>query len=142
AKRCSAATIRSRSPGHSSAPRMSGAGSVLGGSTAPASSISPTGSPASRCRGAPGSRRGRGEPARGGGGGAGGVFPPRRGRPATRVTYGGERAAHVAFWLGPGRILHGTARDRLGVVEEAESAELRGRRRLVVRLPGSPLGPT
>jgi gamma-D-glutamyl-L-lysine dipeptidyl-peptidase len=58
------------------------------------------------------------------------------------VTYGEERADHVAFWLGAGRILHATARDGLGVVEEAEPAELRARRRLVVRLPGSPLGPT
>jgi len=63
-------------------------------------------------------------------------------QPGDLVTYGEERADHVAFWLGSGRILHATARDGLGVVEEAESAELRGRRRLVVRLPGSPLGPT
>jgi hypothetical protein len=58
------------------------------------------------------------------------------------VTYGnGEQADHVAFWLGEGRILHATARDGLGVVEEPEPEELRARRRRVVRLcaatPGS-----
>ena len=30
----------------------------------------------------------------------------------------GEPTDHVAFWLGDGRILHATARDELGVVEE------------------------
>jgi gamma-D-glutamyl-L-lysine dipeptidyl-peptidase len=58
------------------------------------------------------------------------------------VTYGnGEQADHVAFWLGEGRILHATARDGLGVVEEPEPEDLRARRRRVVRLcaanPGS-----
>jgi cell wall-associated NlpC family hydrolase len=52
------------------------------------------------------------------------------------VTYGDGRADHIAFWLGAGRILHATAREGLGVVEEAEPDELRVRRRLVVRLPG------
>ena len=54
------------------------------------------------------------------------------------VTYGGDgaRADHVAFWLGDGLILHATARDGLGVVEEREPEELRRRRRRVVRLSG------
>jgi len=50
------------------------------------------------------------------------------------VTYGEARADHVAFWVGGGRILHATAREGLGVVEEPEPAELSGRRRGVVRL--------
>jgi hypothetical protein len=49
------------------------------------------------------------------------------------VTYGaGERADHVAFWLGGGRILH--ARGGIGVVEEEEPPELAARRRRFVRL--------
>ena len=59
------------------------------------------------------------------------VEPP---EPGDLITYGGERADHVAFWLGEGWILHATARDGLGVVEEAEPAELQTRRRLAVRL--------
>jgi gamma-D-glutamyl-L-lysine dipeptidyl-peptidase len=56
-------------------------------------------------------------------------------RPGDVVVYGeADRADHVAFWLGDGRILHATARDSLGVVEEVEPAELTGRRRGVVRL--------
>ena len=55
-------------------------------------------------------------------------------RPGDLITYGEERADHVAFWLGGGRILHATARDGLGVVEEAEPAELRERRRRAIRL--------
>ena len=50
------------------------------------------------------------------------------------VTYGGDRADHIAFWLGEGRILHATAREGLGVVEEREPPDLRARRRLAVRL--------
>jgi gamma-D-glutamyl-L-lysine dipeptidyl-peptidase len=51
------------------------------------------------------------------------------------VSYGGgERADHVAFWLGAGRILHATGREGLGVVEEQEPAELSARRRIVFRL--------
>ena len=50
------------------------------------------------------------------------------------VTYGGDRADHIAFWLGEGRILHATAREGLGVVEEGEPAELRARRRAVIHL--------
>jgi cell wall-associated NlpC family hydrolase len=50
------------------------------------------------------------------------------------VTYGEDRADHVAFWVGGGRILHSTGRDGVGVVEEDEPAWLRARRRRVVRL--------
>ncbi|HEX4518046.1 MAG TPA: SH3 domain-containing C40 family peptidase [Gaiellaceae bacterium] len=52
------------------------------------------------------------------------------------VTYGGngDRADHIAFLLGDDRILHATAREGLGVVEEAEPAELAARRRFVLRL--------
>jgi cell wall-associated NlpC family hydrolase len=51
------------------------------------------------------------------------------------VTYGeGGRADHIAFWTGRARILHATARDGLGVIEEEEPDLLRARRRLVVRL--------
>jgi cell wall-associated NlpC family hydrolase len=52
------------------------------------------------------------------------------------VTYGPpEGADHVAFWVGGGRILHATRRDGVdGVVEEQEPAELRERRRALVRL--------
>ncbi len=58
--------------------------------------------------------------------------------PGDVVVYGvPERADHVAFWLGEGLILHATARGGLGVLEEAEPAELAARRRCVVRLiPG------
>jgi cell wall-associated NlpC family hydrolase len=60
-------------------------------------------------------------------------------RPGDLVTYGPpEGADHVAFWIGEGRILHSTQRDGVdGVVEEDEPAELRDRRRALVRLlPG------
>ncbi len=53
------------------------------------------------------------------------------------VTYGdpGTAADHVAFWLGAGRILHATQREKGGgVVEEPEPDELRARRRATVRL--------
>jgi gamma-D-glutamyl-L-lysine dipeptidyl-peptidase len=52
------------------------------------------------------------------------------------VTYGPpEGADHIAFWVGEGRILHSTQRDGVdGVVEEDEPAELRERRRALVRL--------
>ena len=46
----------------------------------------------------------------------------------------GQRADHVAFWLGGGRILHSTGRDGLGVVEEEEPNSLRSRRVGAVRL--------
>ena len=54
--------------------------------------------------------------------------------PGDLVTYGGDRADHIAFWLGEGRILHATAREGLGVAEEPEPADLRVRRRRAVRL--------
>lgn len=50
------------------------------------------------------------------------------------ATYGGERADHIAFWVGDGRILHATGRDGLGVVEELEPPELTARRRQFVRI--------
>ena len=52
------------------------------------------------------------------------------------VTYGPpEGADHIAFWLGEGRILHATGREGVDrVVEEDEPAELRARRRALVRL--------
>lgn len=52
------------------------------------------------------------------------------------ITYGpADGADHVAFWVGEGCILHSTQRDGVdGVVEEEEPAELRRRRRALVRL--------
>ena len=51
------------------------------------------------------------------------------------VSYGGDAADHIAFWLGGGRILHATRRDGVdGVLEEPEPDELRSRRRRVFRL--------
>jgi hypothetical protein len=54
------------------------------------------------------------------------------------ITYGeggSDRATHIAFWLGDGRILHSTQRDGTGgVVEEREPEDLRIRRRRFVRL--------
>jgi cell wall-associated NlpC family hydrolase len=58
-------------------------------------------------------------------------------RPGDLVTYGPRDgvADHIAFWLGDGRILHATGRGGVeGVVEEDEPAELRARRRRIVRL--------
>jgi gamma-D-glutamyl-L-lysine dipeptidyl-peptidase len=57
-------------------------------------------------------------------------------RPGDLISYGdGERADHIAFWLGEGRILHSTQRDGVdGVVEEVEPAYLRERRRRCFRL--------
>ena len=55
------------------------------------------------------------------------------------VTYGDRRADHIAFWVGGGHLLHATAREGLGVVEEMEPDELRERRRRVVRLAGIPI---
>jgi hypothetical protein len=54
--------------------------------------------------------------------------------PGDLVSYGGERADHIAFWLGEDWILHATAREGLGVVEEPEPEDLRARRRRIVRL--------
>jgi len=52
------------------------------------------------------------------------------------ITYGPPAAAdHIAFWVGGGRILHSTQRDGVdGVVEEEEPADLRERRRALLRL--------
>jgi cell wall-associated NlpC family hydrolase len=52
------------------------------------------------------------------------------------ITYGGEEGTtHIAFWLGDGRILHSTEREGIdGVVEEIEPADLRARRRRLIRL--------
>ena len=51
------------------------------------------------------------------------------------VTYGGEAADHIAFWLGSDEILHATGRDGVAaVVEEHEPPTLRARRRRFVRL--------
>jgi gamma-D-glutamyl-L-lysine dipeptidyl-peptidase len=59
-------------------------------------------------------------------------------RPGDLITYGDggrDRATHVAFWLGAGRILHSTEReDANGVVAEEEPAELRKNRRFLLRL--------
>jgi gamma-D-glutamyl-L-lysine dipeptidyl-peptidase len=55
--------------------------------------------------------------------------------PGDLVSYGGEAADHVAFWLGGGSILHATGREGVGrVVEEREPDDLRARRRAVFRL--------
>jgi len=59
-------------------------------------------------------------------------------RPGDLITYrdeDGDTATHIAFWLGDGRILHSTQRDGAdGVIEEAEPADLRARRRMLLRL--------
>jgi gamma-D-glutamyl-L-lysine dipeptidyl-peptidase len=56
-------------------------------------------------------------------------------QPGDLIVYGDDaRADHIAFYTGAGRILHATARDQLGVVEEDEPADLRSRRRSIVRL--------
>jgi len=56
-------------------------------------------------------------------------------RPGDLITYGDEATTHVAFWLGNGRILHSTERgDVACVLEEPESADLRARRRALVRI--------
>ena len=56
-------------------------------------------------------------------------------RPGDLLFFGPmERADHIAFWLGDGRILHATRRDGVdGVVEEDEPEYLRARRRRVFR---------
>jgi gamma-D-glutamyl-L-lysine dipeptidyl-peptidase len=51
------------------------------------------------------------------------------------ITYGAEKATHIAFWLGDGRILHSTEREGVdGVVEEAEPPDLFAQRRRLIRL--------
>ena len=52
-------------------------------------------------------------------------------QPGDLVTYGEERADHIAFWLGDGRILHSAGGQ--GVIAETEPESLRTRRREVVR---------
>jgi gamma-D-glutamyl-L-lysine dipeptidyl-peptidase len=56
--------------------------------------------------------------------------------PGDLITYGeDDRATRIAFWLGDGRILHSTERDRVnGVVEEIEPAQLHAQRRRLIRL--------
>ena len=55
--------------------------------------------------------------------------------PGDLITYGGDEATHIAFWLGEGRILHSTGREGVdGVVEEAEPDHLREQRRRLIRL--------
>jgi cell wall-associated NlpC family hydrolase len=51
------------------------------------------------------------------------------------VTYGREKATHIAFWVGEGRIVH--AAGSRSVVEEQEPAELREIRRGFFRLDAS-----
>jgi gamma-D-glutamyl-L-lysine dipeptidyl-peptidase len=66
---------------------------------------------------------------------AGASVPEPELRPGDLITYGEERATHIAFWLGDGSILHSTERDNaIGVLEEREPDDLRARRRRVVRL--------
>jgi len=65
---------------------------------------------------------------------AGTSVAPGEERPGDVVVYGDDgRADHVSLWCGGGNILHATARDGLGVVEEPEPQELQARRRAVVR---------
>jgi len=70
--------------------------------------------------------------------------PKRAYAPVTSSSTAPERADHIAFWVGGGRILHATGREGVDrVVEEQEPAELRDRRRALVRFgPGTdlPLG--
>jgi cell wall-associated NlpC family hydrolase len=56
-------------------------------------------------------------------------------RPGDLLTYGEAEADHIAFWLGDGRILHATGRERVQrVVEEDEPPSYRARRRRFFRL--------
>ena len=55
--------------------------------------------------------------------------------PGDLITYGGDEATHIAFWLGDGRILHSAEREGVdGVVEEVEPDDLRAQRRRLIRL--------
>jgi cell wall-associated NlpC family hydrolase len=55
--------------------------------------------------------------------------------PGDLITYRDDRATHIAFWLGDGRIPHSTERDGVdGAVEEAEPAHLFALRRRPIRL--------
>ena len=66
---------------------------------------------------------------------AGAPVPAADLRPGDLVTYGGpDRADHIAFWLGAGRILHATGRAGVAaVVEEETPPELEARIRRYVR---------
>jgi gamma-D-glutamyl-L-lysine dipeptidyl-peptidase len=67
--------------------------------------------------------------------------PPGEERRGDLVFYGdADRPDHVSIWLGEGRILHATARDGLGVVEEPEPEALWAQRRGIGRMsaPGAP----
>jgi hypothetical protein len=57
-------------------------------------------------------------------------------RPGDLISYGDdERAEHISFWMGGGRILHSTQREDINrVVEEDEPVLLRARRRATFRL--------
>jgi cell wall-associated NlpC family hydrolase len=57
-------------------------------------------------------------------------------RPGDLVSYGdADRADHIAFWVGGGRILHATQREGVdGVIEELEPGHLHVRRRRAFRL--------
>lgn len=60
--------------------------------------------------------------------------PVKERAPGDLMTYGGEGATHIAFWLGDGRILHSTERDGVnGVLEEPEPGHLNAIRRKIVR---------
>jgi gamma-D-glutamyl-L-lysine dipeptidyl-peptidase len=66
---------------------------------------------------------------------AGAEVPEDRLAPGDLVSYGGDEATHIAFWLGDRRVLHATDREGAdGVIEEPEPVELRGRRRKLFRL--------
>lgn len=66
---------------------------------------------------------------------AGEPVPEDRLRAGDLITYGEESTTHIAFWLGDGRILHATQREDVSrVAEEDEPADLRARRRRLVRL--------
>jgi hypothetical protein len=67
---------------------------------------------------------------------AGTAVAPGELRPGDLVTYGdADRADHVAFWLGGGRILHATQREGVdAVIEELEPDHLQARRRRAFRL--------
>jgi cell wall-associated NlpC family hydrolase len=54
--------------------------------------------------------------------------------PGDLAFYGDGFVDHVAFWLGDGWILHATGRDRLGVLDEPEPAQLAAGRRGFFRL--------
>jgi gamma-D-glutamyl-L-lysine dipeptidyl-peptidase len=62
---------------------------------------------------------------------AGSPVPEHEASTGDLVTYGEERADHIAFWLGDGRILHSVGGQ--GVVVEVEPELLRARRRRFIR---------